>query len=148
VGHPLDPDDTSAPNCHDVDSSGIDAIASCFTTPMGNQSPQKAQLCIDVLDCAYVHNCAYGENDLNGCWCTAAASVCQSTDGLEANHGVCFDQVFAATEVPVDLPTASRTQQLDQAIIRVSQDAYPSGAAFWLLHCDRTVCRQECVPQP
>jgi hypothetical protein len=147
VGHPLDPGEP-APNCHDVDSSGIDAIANCFTSPTGTQSPQDAQLCIDVLDCAFVHNCAYDPSaGLNGCWCTAAASVCQSTDGLEANHGPCFEQIFSATQVLVDKPTATRTQQLDAAIIRFSQETYPSGAAFWLLSCDADYC-SECVPHP
>lgn len=130
-------------NCRDVDFSGIDALGSCFQSPTGTQSPANAQLCVDVLNCAYTNNCAYGSTGMNGCWCTGSPSVCQSTAGLDANHGVCFDKILAATKSEAD--GGDRNAILDRAIIRFSQEVFPSGAAFWMLECDRGHCA-ECAP--
>jgi len=93
-----------------------------------------------VLDCAFTDGCAYESTGLNGCWCTSTPEVCQSTAGLDQNHGMCFDEILAASMALVDMPSATRDQQLDAAIIRFSQPQYPSGAAFWLLQCDRSYC--------
>jgi hypothetical protein len=138
--------DCRTANCTDVDFSGINALDRCFTAPDGSVSPADAQLCVDVLDCAFTNNCAYTSAGMQGCWCTATPAVCQSTAGLDANHGVCFDRILAATKALVDLPSGTRDQQLDAAIIRFSQDAYPSGAAFWMLQCDRNYCTGSCTP--
>jgi cysteine-rich repeat protein len=111
----------------------INLIDECFNAG-GNATD--AQLCIDVMNCAYSNDCAYGPDGLNTCFCGTAEIASGACAQPGAANGPCRAEMFAAAKTK-DLPTFLSSVQLTEL---------PIGRALYLAQCDRDSCGSECTP--
>jgi hypothetical protein len=127
-------------NCRDYMGSGLDLVAGCFeaiNTSLGATAgdPTFLQNCVDVMNCAFQNNCAYGVNGASDCYCGSTTPDACIASGPAAD-AKCVPQFQAATRSTVNADIT----------LRVSDLAYPMGWANFLLECDRDSCRTSCAP--
>ena len=108
-------------------------VDECFSAG-GN--PTDAQLCIDMMNCAYTNDCAYGPDGMNTCFCGTADVASGACAQPNAADGPCRAEIYVATKTS-DLPTLLTSIQLTEL---------PSGRAFYLAQCDRDSCGSQCTP--
>jgi hypothetical protein len=119
---------------------GADFVSGCFETEdvsAGAQpmDPDFIQQCIDAVNCARAHGCAYGEQGAAQCYCGSNSPDTCAMQG-PAKDAACVKEWVAAT----------RGASNDVVQLRFTDLTLPSGWAFYLLECDRDLCKQECVP--
>lgn len=129
---------------------GFDLAAGCFDgEPTPSEvpfvDPEFAQDCIDAVLCSRQSDCvlfANGEIDTNSCYCgeltVPEGATMPSIDDCQANgpslDAQCADEWTRATR------GTTNAQILD----RLTDVAFPSGWARYLLLCDYTYCQAEC----
>lgn len=126
--------------CKNVGGIGLNAYGGCLkmidTIDNADPSdPMFLQSCMDVLNCAYRTDCAYGLDGVAKCYCGTA-----TTDDCIKNGPAADAQCVA------EVRTASRATTNDEVTERLSSLTYPIGWAFFLLQCDRDSCSTQCTP--
>jgi cysteine-rich repeat protein len=127
---------------HCRDYQGIDLLAGCFEDkPPAEAVPKKPQPgefsgpCKTLLQCSRVHMCSAMNVSLDPCYCgSAEPSMCTMMG--PGPDSACKDEVFSAT----------MTNQPDQVAVRLSDPAFPSAYAYYLVQCDQEFCKAECTP--
>ena len=129
-------------NCRDYQGSGIDFVAGCFDSVDVNNGaaasdPSFLADCTEAVRCAYQNRCGYDEMvGLAQCYCgTQTADLCANNG--PAADAKCVDAV----------KTAARADTNEAVGTNLSVLMYPSGWAYFLLECDRTLCATTCTPQ-
>src|SRR5262249_12247206 len=88
-------------------------------------------LCNDLMDCVRRSNCA--ANGVLGCYCGSVdVATCQSGGG----NGVCKSQIEAG----------QKTTNPTLIINNYEDVSTPAGAVMSLIDCDRSFCKNECMP--
>jgi cysteine-rich repeat protein len=129
---------------------GYNVVAGCFDAgATGTQARTDfgaafdasfVQNCVDAVNCAYVHDCAYDvANIVNPCYCGAISVDTCNVSGPVAG-APCRAQWEAATRGPTNT----------DVLLRISDTTYPSGWAYNVLECDATQCHDnplgDCTP--
>jgi hypothetical protein len=128
-------------NCRDYMGLGADLVAGCYDKidPIAGADPNDAsflQDCQGMMQCADQSACAYGSAGPAACYC-GSASIDECMQTGPAADAPCVAQFEAAT----------RSTDSAQISNRSSDFAYPMAWAYYLLQCDRDLCRAQCVPQ-
>jgi len=127
-----------------ADYGDLDLFAGCYERidiNLGADAgdPTFLQDCIDLVSCAYTNNCAYDFNGMAACYCGSASS----DDCI--NVGPAADAKCAA-----QVRKAARATTPNDVAIRMTDLAYPSGWAYFLLECQTTNCNNsgvgKCTP--
>ena len=109
---------------------GVDFVAGCLEA----DDTRFREECIAIVDCAKTNGCGYGERGGEQCFCgTVELSACQAAG---AANGPCQDEWWAG----------ARTDSLADLFGNLGVVALPSGAANFLLECERDYCPTQCTP--
>ncbi len=115
-------------NCAEYQGQ-LPVLSLCFE----NEDPAFNQQCIDLLECAYQHDCGYKVTGTAECFCgTFTIADCP---GVDKQNGPCIDEVYAA----------ARTRDLNTIIPLFGDVSLPLGVVTYFQECDTTLC-PVCLP--
>ncbi len=123
---------------YEYEGNPLNVLQGC----LGNDDALFRQQCTGLIDCAKANACGYNTENVNPsraegvieCFCGSVdLSSCQVAGRA---NGPCQAQTYAA----------GRSEALADTLGNAGDVSLPLGMANYLLECERSLCKEECVP--